>query len=205
MHGFPTDGWKAYQRRRGLVADGVPGRKTLADVEDLEAEAITEVLPPDTGRRLTDRDCKRMAGVHPELQAVAHYAIRTCPKQFTVTRTGGRRSAALQRTLFDKGASRKDGTAKKSRHQSGDALDVVTTDGAIDWSSAAADVVHQHFELAAAALGVTLRWGGDWDGDGDKTDQRFHDGFHHERPRGARREAAPRALQWLRAHGIEVS
>jgi peptidoglycan L-alanyl-D-glutamate endopeptidase CwlK len=28
--------------------------------------------------------------------------------------------------------------------------------------------------------GVTLRWGGDWDGDGDTTDQSFDDLFHLE-------------------------
>lgn len=28
--------------------------------------------------------------------------------------------------------------------------------------------------------GVTIRWGGDWDGDGDVTDQKFDDLFHLE-------------------------
>jgi len=32
----------------------------------------------------------------------------------------------------------------------------------------------------ALSKGVTLRWGGDWDGDGDLTDQNFDDLFHLE-------------------------
>lgn len=32
----------------------------------------------------------------------------------------------------------------------------------------------------AAAKGVTLRWGGDWDRDGDLTDQNFDDLYHLE-------------------------
>ena len=28
--------------------------------------------------------------------------------------------------------------------------------------------------------GITLRWGGDWDGDGDMTNQKFYDLFHLE-------------------------
>ena len=32
----------------------------------------------------------------------------------------------------------------------------------------------------AEQLGIPLRWGGDWDGDNDDTDQRLHDLFHYE-------------------------
>jgi len=32
----------------------------------------------------------------------------------------------------------------------------------------------------AEELGITLRWGGDWDRDGDLTDQNFNDLFHWE-------------------------
>lgn len=35
------------------------------------------------------------------------------------------------------------------------------------------------FEIAEKQ-GVKLRWGGDWDGDGDTTDQTFHDLVHFE-------------------------
>jgi len=32
----------------------------------------------------------------------------------------------------------------------------------------------------AAEMGIKIRWGGDWDGDGDVTDQKFDDLFHIE-------------------------
>ncbi len=35
-------------------------------------------------------------------------------------------------------------------------------------------------EILAEELGITLRWGGDWDRDGDLTDQDFDDLFHWE-------------------------
>ena len=39
--------------------------------------------------------------------------------------------------------------------------------------------------------GVTLRWGGDWDGDGDLTDQNFNDLFHLEVVEPASEEERP--------------
>lgn len=32
----------------------------------------------------------------------------------------------------------------------------------------------------AVELGIPIRWGGDWDGDGDRTDQTFNDLVHYE-------------------------
>ena len=35
-------------------------------------------------------------------------------------------------------------------------------------------------QQAAKFMNVSLRWGGDWDGDGDRTDQTFNDLMHWE-------------------------
>lgn len=35
-------------------------------------------------------------------------------------------------------------------------------------------------QRVADSLGIQIRWGGDWDGDGDMTDQKLHDLVHFE-------------------------
>lgn len=39
---------------------------------------------------------------------------------------------------------------------------------------------HGYVKATADALGISIRWGGDWDGDGDYTDQTFDDLVHFE-------------------------
>lgn len=200
-------GWAAFQRRRGLVADGVPGPKTLAEVELIESEISTQELPILGPFRMSDRSIQRLAGVHVDLQALVHYAISVSTVDFGVTRTGGRRDAETQRELFDAGKSKKDGVRRLSRHQTGHAVDVYAVrDGKADWSMRTALEVHDAFAAASRALGVSLRWGGDWDGDGEWRDERFLDALHHELPRSVYgntlESKSPAAVQWLKNNGI---
>jgi peptidoglycan L-alanyl-D-glutamate endopeptidase CwlK len=37
--------------------------------------------------------------------------------------------------------------------------------------------------MAAVEEGVTIRWGGDWDSDGEYDDEKWRDGPHFELPR----------------------
>jgi peptidoglycan L-alanyl-D-glutamate endopeptidase CwlK len=190
-------GWQAFQARRGLVVDGVPGPATLAAVIELESRQDTT---PVLGRwRFSAASLKRMVGVHPDLVAVAHYALRVSPIDFLVTPTGGVRSQTQQLELVRKGVSR----TTRSRHLTGHAIDVVSwKKGKASWTLPDALLVHQAFADASRALSVPLRWGGDWDGDGDWKDERFLDAFHHELPYSVygddRASLSPAAAEFLR-------
>ena len=51
----------------------------------------------------------------------------------------------------------------------------------IDWNNIPAFINLFHLiKGIALAKGIKLRWGGDWDGDGDMTDQTLHDKPHFE-------------------------
>lgn len=51
----------------------------------------------------------------------------------------------------------------------------------LDWENTKAFYAFAERVLKKAhALDIKLRWGGDWDGDGDFTDQKFHDLVHFE-------------------------
>ncbi|MGW8285739.1 MAG: M15 family metallopeptidase [Candidatus Deferrimicrobiaceae bacterium] len=196
-------GWAAFQRRRGLIADGVPGPQTLAEVERMESELITAALPAPSRFHLSDRSIDRLAGVHVDLQSVVHYAIGVSTVDFGITLTGGVRDEHTQRRLMREGKSR----TMNSRHRTGHAIDVFAVrDGRADWSIKTALQVHDAFAAAGRALGVSLRWGGDWDGDGAWRDERFLDAFHHELPRGlygnTAESKAPSAVRWLANQGI---
>lgn len=208
-----SDGWARFQSRHGLVPDGDPGRKTLAAVEAMEAEAITSVVPMRSGFSLSERSIKRMAGVHIDLQAVAHYAIGITAVDFGITATGGVRNLLLQRKLVADGASR----TIRSRHVTGHALDFAPfVDGKLSYRIEHVAAVHKAFEAAAVALDIPgnplkigrLRYGGDWDGDGIR-EMRENDLVHHELRReiygDGKSSRAPKAVAWLRANGIDLA
>ena len=91
----------------------------------------------------------------------------------------GHRSGSRQNELFRQGKSKlKEGESKHNSLPSG-AVDLAPWP--IDWS----DTRRFYFlagmiKQAAADLGIKIRLGADWDGDGDFTDQTFHDLPHAE-------------------------
>lgn len=116
---------------------------------------------------------------HPDLVRVATTAILNSPVDFSVI--AGQRSDAEQRRLFEAGKSQLDGVTRKSRHQArpSEAMDLAPYP--IDWSDRARFHLMAGVILAtAASFGIGLRWGGDWDGDGDLHDQSFNDLPHFE-------------------------
>jgi peptidoglycan L-alanyl-D-glutamate endopeptidase CwlK len=134
---------------------------------------------------LTERDRKRLAGVHPDLVAVVEGAAEITSVDFVVTE--GLRTKERQEQLVRAGASR----TLKSRHLTGHAVDLAAKVGdevRWDWPL--------YYKLAAAmrdasvALGIPVRWGGTWallsdieNGITDKILSRsFPDGPHFELP-----------------------
>ena len=116
---------------------------------------------------LTERDLKRLQGVHPALVRVIKTAAERSPVQFTVLE--GLRTAARQKELFAKGATK----TMNSRHLTGHAVDVVAlVNGKASWSMHDYAKIAQAFKRAAYELGVPIVWGGDWSS--------FKDGPHFE-------------------------
>lgn len=117
----------------------------------------------------------RRATLHPDLQGIVDEAIQVVDF-FIAT---GHRSEAEQNAAFDKKVSQKRWPESKHNKTPSEAMDVVP------WPTQWA-CEKQIYLLAgvikaiAHSRGVKIRWGGDWDSDGDLTDQRFNDPCHFE-------------------------
>ncbi len=85
--------------------------------------------------------------------------------EFQIGRTGAYRTEEMQREQVTAGASK----TMRSKHREGKAIDITLyhagTERAI-WDRPAYLMVSGYIHYIASQLGVSIRWGGDWDGDG---------------------------------------
>ena len=96
-------------------------------------------------------------------------------KIMDVTVIEGLRSADRQKELLAKGATK----VKNSKHMDGKAVDIAPYP--IDWKDR--DRFHYMGGMIrgiAKQLNVPIRWGGDWDSDGEVKDNGFDDLVHIE-------------------------
>jgi peptidoglycan L-alanyl-D-glutamate endopeptidase CwlK len=100
------------------------------------------------------RSLRNLDGVHPDLVAVAHEAIRISDKDFMVI--DGLRTIQEQRLLFKKGKSQ----TLKSRHLTGHAIDIVPYP--VSWDFDDFYPLGNAFMQACKNVNVPLRWGGNW-------------------------------------------
>ena len=117
------------------------------------------------------RSRNRLKGVDSRLVNVLNELI----KIMDVTVIEGLRSAERQKELLAKGASK----VKYSKHMEGKAVDIAPYP--IDWN----DRERFHYmggmvRGIAKALNLDIRWGGDWDSDGEIKDNKFDDLVHIE-------------------------
>ena len=117
------------------------------------------------------RSKKRLKGVDSKLVNVLNELI----KIMDVTIIEGLRTAKRQEELLAKGATK----VKYSRHMSGKAVDLAPYP--IDWE----DRERFHYmggmiRGIGQQLGLKIRWGGDWDSDGEIKDNNFDDLVHVE-------------------------
>ena len=78
---------------------------------------------------------ERMKGVHPDLITIFSEAIKNSPIDWGITESGGIRSAGQQNILFQQGVTKCDGIQIKSKHQTGEALDVFAyVNGKASWN-----------------------------------------------------------------------
>ena len=117
------------------------------------------------------RSKERLKGVDSRLVNVLNELI----KIMDVTIIEGVRSAERQEELLKKGATK----VKYSKHMEGKAVDLAPYP--IDWINR--DGFHYMGGMIrgiAKQLNVPVRWGGDWDSDGDVKDNGFDDLVHVE-------------------------
>lgn len=116
---------------------------------------------------LTERDEKRLEGVHPDLVRVIRLAAAESDIPFMVIE--GVRDEKRQAKLVKAGASQ----TMNSKHLLGRAVDIAPLDsGRVSWHWPHYYPLARAVKKAAAALGVPVQWGGDW--------PRFKDGPHWE-------------------------
>ena len=123
---------------------------------------------------LSPRSRQRLQGVHEDLVQVVERAIRITEVDFAVLE--GLRSAERQQQLFEKKATLLNGVTRKSRHQTGHAVDLgALVDGEVRWDWPLYHKLAAAMKKAAIQLDTALEWGGDW--------KRFPDGPHYQLPR----------------------
>ena len=121
--------------------------------------------------RFGKRSKERLKGVDRRLVSVLNELI----KIMDVTVIEGLRSAERQEELLAKGATK----VKYSKHMEGKAVDLAPYP--IDWEDR--DRFHYMGGMIrgiAKQLNVPVRWGGDWDSDGETKDNSFDDLVHVE-------------------------
>lgn len=126
-------------------------------------------------RRFSEISLKRLYTCHPKLITLFKVVLgeRDC------IILCGFRNEADQNKAFDEGKSKLRWPKGNHNKQPSRAVDVM--EWPLDWTDEAkavefAKVVKQQ----ADCLGIKVIWGGDWDGDGDRSDQRFDDIPHWE-------------------------
>jgi peptidoglycan LD-endopeptidase CwlK len=125
--------------------------------------------------KLSEASVRTMTGVHPDLIKVVRRAIEITEVDFKVGE--GLRSKQRQRQLVNEGKSK----TMNSRHLTGHAVDLwALVDGKISWQQAPYIKIAEAMKTAAKELGIKIRWGGDWDGDGNWKEEKFFDGPHFE-------------------------
>lgn len=131
------------------------------------------------------RSTENLHTCHADLQKVAKRAIGYGALDFSVIE--GHRSIERQRRLFAEGKTKIDGITKLGKHNQSPSLAMdllpypAEVNGVNVWQDrqrfcVLAGLIH----AAAAEEGVKIRWGGDWDGDGNNADSTFHDLPHFE-------------------------
>lgn len=117
----------------------------------------------------------RLASCDAKLQMVANAAIERI--DFTVL--CGHRGEREQTDAFERGMSKLKYPQSKHNKWPSHAMDLAPYP--INWDDVGRFVALAHIVLAEAKrLGVNLRWGGDWNRNGDWRDEKFRDMPHFE-------------------------
>ncbi|MBC8554402.1 MAG: M15 family peptidase [Candidatus Brocadiales bacterium] len=111
------------------------------------------------------------------------YGNRSPETQFDLFKLGRKQDENGDWQIVDKSkvVTYKDGYEKLSTHNTSPSKAIDAVKYPIDWEDREGAILFAGFVLGVAkAHGWKVRWGGDWDGDADLTDQSFMDLYHFE-------------------------
>lgn len=133
---------------------------------------------PKFSRRSNDR----LSTCHPKLQKVFNKVV----EDFDCTILVGYRNKADQDAAYESGKSKLKYPQGKHNRKPSLAVDVAPWPIPADWGSKDRNEYEKFKYFAfyvigvAKGMGITIRWGGDWDMDWDTQDQTFNDLVHFE-------------------------
>ena len=129
---------------------------------------------------------ERLAGVHPKMVAVVEKAIAISSQDFLVLE--GVRTPERQKELYAQGRTKPGNVVtwtltsnhfKNAKTGYGHAVDLCPYP--VDWNDAKKfDAIAAAMFRAASQLGVAIRWGADWDRDGNPREKGESDSPHFE-------------------------
>jgi peptidoglycan L-alanyl-D-glutamate endopeptidase CwlK len=127
--------------------------------------------------RFSEASESRLETCDPRLQDLARAAL----KRWDFTVIEGHRSKRRQKQLYMAGKSKIDGESRLSKHNHSPSLAMDLAPYPIDWSDKERFLrFGSYVQGLADAMGIPIRWGGDWDGDTSTDDQSFDDLVHFE-------------------------
>jgi peptidoglycan L-alanyl-D-glutamate endopeptidase CwlK len=116
---------------------------------------------------------------HPKLQRLVRVMAQRAPKSLDFSVTCGYRNEADQEAAVRAGRSTKH--FPDSKHNVMPSVAVDLAPHPIDWKDTARFArLAGYLQAVADDLGIEVRWGGDWDGDGRTADERLVDMPHFE-------------------------
>jgi peptidoglycan L-alanyl-D-glutamate endopeptidase CwlK len=121
------------------------------------------------------------ATIHPDLQMIMDDALATGIMDFSIIE--GHRAKGPQNRYYMIGKSKVKWPDGKHNKMPSDAVDAAPhINGKISWNKLHCCVLAGIILSCAAKRGIKLRWGGNWDMDGEPiTDQDFQDLVHYEK------------------------
>lgn len=125
--------------------------------------------------KFSEQSIIKLNTVDPKLATIINEAIKIY--DFTVLE--GHRDAYSQNKAFEEGRSKLQ--YPESKHNKSPSLAIDIAPYPVDWND-----LKRFYYLAGVVKalglvhGINIRWGGDWDGDGDFKDQTFNDLVHFE-------------------------
>lgn len=121
----------------------------------------------------------RLATAHPDLQRLFTEVV----EYFDCSVICGHRDQAEQDLAY---ATKKSKLKwPNSKHNKTPSLAVDVVPWPVDWKDTDRFLFFGGFVMGMAkAMGISLRWGGDWDGDNDQKDEKFRDLPHFELTNG---------------------
>ena len=126
-----------------------------------------------------DKSKEHLSQAHPDLQRLFNDVIKT----YACSVLCGHRGKEAQEAAFRDEKSRVH--FPNSKHNQLPSLAVDVAPYPVDWSDTK-DAMKRWYHFGgyvkgvASTMGITIRWGGDWDGDFELRDQNFNDIPHFE-------------------------